>query len=95
MHAVIRKYSGHGASELFDLLEKNKSAVESTMRSVKGLVSYTIARTDNGGFSVTVCQDQASIDQSTKAARDWVAKNAAQLVAAAPEVLVGTVVTTL
>ena len=95
MHAVIRKYSGKGASELFDVLEKNRAAVESTMRSVKGLVSYTIARSDHGGFSVTVCQDQASMDQSTKAARDWVAKNAAHVVAAAPEVMTGTVITRL
>jgi hypothetical protein len=44
-----------GAKELFDLLEKNKTDVEKTLRSVKGLVSCTL-RSTNGGFSVTVLQ---------------------------------------
>jgi hypothetical protein len=37
------------------VLEKNKTEVESVLRSVKGLVSYTLARSGDGGFSVTVC----------------------------------------
>jgi hypothetical protein len=28
MHAVIRTYSGEGANELFDVIEKNKGEVE-------------------------------------------------------------------
>lgn len=56
MQVVIREYSGKGAKELFDVLEKNKADVESLLRTVKGLVSYTLARSGDGGFSVTVCQ---------------------------------------
>jgi hypothetical protein len=29
MHAVLRTYSGKGAKELFDVIEKNKTDVES------------------------------------------------------------------
>ena len=36
MHAVVRTYSGKGAKELLDLLEKNKSTVEKLIRAVKG-----------------------------------------------------------
>jgi hypothetical protein len=54
MHTVVRSYFGKGAKELFDLLEKNQVDVEKTMRSVKGLVSYTLVRSEDGGFSVTV-----------------------------------------
>jgi hypothetical protein len=50
MQVVIREYSGKGAKELFDVLEKNKSEVESLLRSVKGLVSYTLARSGDGGL---------------------------------------------
>ena len=57
MQVVIRQYSGEGAAELFDLLEANAAGVQSLMASVNGLVSYTLARSENGGFSVTVCQD--------------------------------------
>ena len=56
MHAVVRTYSGEGAKELFDLLEKRKSDVESLIRTVKGFVSYSLVRTADGGISVTVCQ---------------------------------------
>jgi hypothetical protein len=52
MYTVVRSYFGKGAKELFDLLEKNHADVEKTMRSVKGLVSYTLVRSEDGGFSV-------------------------------------------
>ncbi len=45
MHAVVRTYSGKGAKELFDFLEKNKSDIEKLLRSVKGFVGYTLVRT--------------------------------------------------
>jgi hypothetical protein len=92
MQVVIREYSGRGAKELFDVLEKNKTEVESVLRSVKGLVSYTLARSGDGGFSVTVCQDQAGIDASVQKARDWVAKNAGHTGVSAPQVSNATVI---
>ena len=92
MHAVVRAYSGKGAKELFDVLEKRKTDVESVMRSVKGFVSYTLARSANGGFSVTVCQDKAGADESVQKAKDWVAKNAADTGVGAPNVSAGTVI---
>ena len=95
MQVVIREYSGNGAKELFDVLEKNKAGVESLLRSVKGLVSYTLARSGGGGFSVTVCQDQAGIDESIQKAKDWIAKNAAHTGASAPRVSAATVITHL
>jgi hypothetical protein len=77
MYTVVRSYFGKGAKELFDLLEKNHADVEKTMRSVKGLVSYTLVRSEDGGFTVTVCNDKAGADESVERARDWIAKNAA------------------
>ena len=92
MHTVVRSFSGKGAKELFDLLEKNKADVEKTLRSVKGLVSYTLVRSADGGFSVTVCNDKAGTDESIQKARDWIAKNAASIGVAAPKVTEGSVV---
>ena len=91
MQTVIRTFSGNGAKELFDLLEKRSADVEQLMRSVEGFVGYTLARTEDGGFSVTVCQDQAGIDDSLQKARDWIAQNAASTGVAAPQVKKGTV----
>jgi hypothetical protein len=39
MHAVVRTYSGKGAKEPFDFLEKNKAEVEKLIRAIKGFVS--------------------------------------------------------
>ena len=91
MHAVVRAYSGKGAKELFDVLEKRKADVESVMRSVNGFVSYTLARSANGGYSVTVCQDKAGVDESVQKAKDWVAKNAGDTGVGAPNVSDGAV----
>lgn len=95
MHAVVRMYSGKGAKELFDVLEKRKTDVETVMRSVKGFVSYTLARNANGGISLTVCQDKAGADESVQKARDWVAKNAGDTGAGAPNVSDGAVILNL
>ena len=59
MQVVIRTYSGKGAKELFDVLEKRKADVESILRGVNSFVTYTLARSGDGGFSVTVCKDKA------------------------------------
>ena len=92
MHAVIRTYSGAGAKELFDILEKNKTDVEKLVRGVKGFVSYSLVRTAGGGFSVSVCQDKAGTEESTRVAGEWVAKNAGKISASAPIVTEGTVI---
>jgi hypothetical protein len=92
MHTVIRAYSGKGAREFFDLLTERKADVETEMRSVKGLVSYTLVRTDEGGFSVTVCQDKAGAEESLQKAKNWIAKNAGATGVASPKVSEGSVV---
>jgi restriction endonuclease Mrr len=61
------------------------------MGTIKGFVAYTLARSGDGGFSVTVCQDKAGIDESVQRAKDWVAKNAGSTGVAAPEVTEGSV----
>jgi hypothetical protein len=92
MHAVMRNYSGKGANKLFDVIEKNKTEVEKVIKPIKGFVSYSLVRTADGGFSVTVCQDKAGADESVRVARDWIAKNAGDAGAAAPTVSEGTVI---
>jgi restriction endonuclease Mrr len=92
MQVAIRTYSGKGAKELFDLLEQRKADVEALIGSVKGFVSYTLARSHDGGFSVTVCQDKTGIDESLLKAKDWITKNAGNTGTAAPKVSEGSVI---
>lgn len=92
MHAVIRSYAGSGAKALFDLLEERKAEVESLIRSVTGFVAYSLIRTDDGGVTVTVCQDKAGTDASLQLARDWIQQNASDLGTSPPVVSEGPVV---
>jgi hypothetical protein len=76
MHAVMRQYSGSGTDELFDALEQRESEVRELISTVPGFVSYIAFRTGDGaGTTVTVCQDKAGTDESTRRAAAWVADN--------------------
>ena len=79
-HAVIRTFPGSGGgAKLIDLLEGKKDEVEGLIRPVKGFASYSLIRTNDGMVSVTVCQDKAGCDESSRLAKDWIAKNASDL----------------
>jgi len=91
MYAVVRSYAGTGAKELFDLLEERKNDVESLIRSVNGFVSYSLIRTNDGGITVTVCNDKSGTDESIERAREWVQDNASDLGVAPPSISEGQV----
>jgi len=75
MHVVIRTYSGQGASDLFDLLEQREEDVKAVLTGVPGFVSYAAFRTENGGVAVTICQDKAGTDETSRRAAEWVKEN--------------------
>lgn len=75
MHAVVRSYSGPGASELFDLLGQREEDVKNLIGGVPGFVSYTAFRSGDGGTTVTVCQDKTGTDESSRRAAEWVKEN--------------------
>ena len=75
MHAVVRTYSGQGASELFDLLEQREEDVKALISGVPGFVNYAALRSDDGGVTVTVCEDKAGTDESSRRAAEWVKEN--------------------
>jgi heme-degrading monooxygenase HmoA len=62
-------YSGKGAKELMDVLERNNAEVERLIRAVQGFVSFFLVRTASGGFSVSVFQDKAGTDESVRVAQ--------------------------
>jgi hypothetical protein len=89
MYAVIRTYAGAGAKELMDLIVERQDEIEPLITGVTGFVSYALVRTEDGGSTVTICQDKAGTDESVQVARDWVAANGAHLGVAAPTVAAG------
>ena len=75
MHVVIRKYDGQGASALFDALADREQEVKGIISTVPGFVSYQAFRSNGGGETVTVCQDKAGTDESSRRAAEWVKEN--------------------
>ena len=75
MYAVVRTYSGQGASELFDLLGQREEDVKALISGVQGFVSYVAVRSGDGGVTVTVCEDKAGTDESSRRAAEWVKAN--------------------
>jgi hypothetical protein len=75
MYVVIRSYSGQGASALFDALGAREDDVRNLISTVPGFISYEAFRSDGGGQTVTVCQDKAGTDESSRRAADWVKEN--------------------
>jgi hypothetical protein len=92
MHAATRTYSGRGAVELIDIIEKSKAEVERLIRAIDGFVSFTLVRTPSGGFTLSVFQDKTGSDESIRVAREWTTENAGQIGAAPPTVVEGTVI---
>jgi hypothetical protein len=77
MYAVVRTYSGQGASELFDLLGQREGDVKALISGVPGFVTYAAVRSGDGGVTVTVCEDKAGTDESSRRAAEWVKENVA------------------
>jgi hypothetical protein len=91
MQVVSRRYSGHGAKELVDLVLKNKDEVTKLMRGVKGFVSYVVIKSGDEWMTATMCHDKAGCDESVRIARDWISKNGSSIGVGAPQISEGEV----
>jgi hypothetical protein len=87
MHAVIRRY--RGASALNDLLAQRSQEVEQLLSDIPGFVSYYAIRDGDELATVTVCQDQAGTQESSRRAAEWVRQNLTGGSVGAPEVTEG------
>ena len=92
MYVVVRSYSGQGASELFDLIEKSEQEIKELISGVPGFVSYAAFRSGDGGTTVTVCQDKAGTDESSNRAAAWIKENASGTSVSPPVITEGNTV---
>ena len=88
MYATVRRYKNAGA--LGDAMASRSGEVKELLTSVPGFVSYHATRDGDTVTSVTVCNDKAGRDESTRRARKWVQENV-KSVALSPEVSDGAV----
>ena len=89
MHAVIRRY--RGAAALNDILASRSHEVADVIGGVPGFVAYYAVRAGDELATITVCDDQAGTQESSRRAAEWVKQNAAGSGAGAPEVFAGEV----
>ena len=89
MYGVVRRYTG--ASALVDAMVQQEQSVRELISTVPGFRAYYAARTGTGGgaMTVTVCEDKAGTDESTRRAGEWVRANVAGAAIAPPEVTEG------
>ena len=87
MFSVIRNYTA--TPTLADALIKRSKDVETLITGVRGFVAYYLVKTTDGAASITVCEDRAGCDESTRLAGDWLRQNLPELKIAAPQIIAG------
>ena len=75
MYVVVRRYTG--ASALADAMVRREQEVRELISTVPGFRAYYAARTGGGDAvaTVTVCDDKAGTDESSKRAAGFVSDN--------------------
>jgi hypothetical protein len=89
MYTVIRQYTG--ASALMDEMARKHASVEEVISSVPGFVAYYAVRSGDSLASVTVCQDQAGTEESTRRAAAWIKENLPGASLSPPQIMAGDV----
>jgi hypothetical protein len=87
MHAVVRRYKG--ASALNDLPAERSQDVERLLSDVPGFVAYYAIRAGDELATVTVCDDQAGTQESSRRAAEWVRQNLTGAGTGAPKMTEG------
>ena len=84
-------FSGNGADELVNVLEKRKAEVERLVGSVDGFVSHYLIPTDGPAFQSLSMRTRSEFAKPAGRAR-WIAKNAGSAGGPDPIVSEGTVI---
>jgi heme-degrading monooxygenase HmoA len=89
MYVVVRRYTG--ASALADAMVRREQEVRELISTVPGFRAYYAARTGGGDAvaTVTVCDDKAGTDESTRRAGEWVRANVSGASIPPPEITEG------
>ena len=90
MYATVRTYAGPEA--FGDELVKREDEVSGLLQGISGFRAYYLIKTDQGGVvTVSVYDDQAGAEESTRQAAEWVRTNLPDLGVAPPQVSSGEV----
>ena len=91
MYAVVRNYTGE-ASDVVEQARQREGSLKELMRGIDGFVAYYVIDTQGGGVaSVSVFEDRAGAEESTRAAGKWIREHIADWVPNPPTVIQGEV----
>jgi len=93
MYAVIRRYSG--VARLIRELESKQDDVKKVLGGVPGFISYYAMRDGAALATITICQDRAGTEESSRTTAAWVRENLPGVRVNAPEAYGGEVFITL
>jgi hypothetical protein len=92
MHASVRQYRSSDAAEVGRRANDETSGFGPLAREIRGFKAwYLIDSGDGSVTTVTICEDEAGVNESVEKARQWVGDNAAELVEGTPTVTNGKV----
>ena len=89
MYITIRNYSGGTA--LADALVEHEDDVRRVVSGIDGFRAYYLMRDDDGATTISVFDDRAGAEESTRAAAEWVGENLGDLHVPPPQVMTGEV----
>ena len=90
MYATLRYYGGN--PDFANELAARADEVKAIVGGVQGFRAYYLLRTADSTISVTVCDDEAGAEETTRRAADWVRENMPEAAAKPPSVTGGEVV---
>ncbi len=89
MYASVRTYDD---PSLAAALAARADEVRAVISAIPGFRAYYLVEGDGSTVSVTVCDDQAGAEESTRVAAGWLRENMPDLGLAPPNVVAGPVV---
>jgi hypothetical protein len=93
VHATVRTYSA--SPDLADALVSNEADVKGLIGGIDGFRAYYLVKTADGAVSVSVFDDEAGANESTRLAADWIRDNLPDFAGSTPQVFAGDVVISL
>ena len=89
MYVTIRSYTGR---ELADALATREDDIRGIITTIAGFRAYYLVETTDGNaVTISVFDDEAGAEESTRAAAAWVAENMADFHPSPPQVTTGEV----
>ena len=92
MYAVIRRYKAKPDAPISELTRRAQEGFVPLVSALPGFVAYYgVVAENNVLVTVSIFEDQAGEEESTRQAAEWVKQNIAEFIEGAPEVTTGSV----